>query len=166
MLRAAMKATDPPVLRRMTAPEYEVWLAEAIPGYAADKVQSGRWTQEESLERAREEYAQLLPHGVETADNHLYTVLDESGAAVGSIWFAEASRVGYKVAYVFDVVILPGQRRRGHARRAFAAVERVAAKLGLAGVALHVFGHNTAARALYAELGYQPTNINLYKPLR
>jgi predicted GNAT family acetyltransferase len=31
--------------------------------------------------------------------------------------------------------------------------------------ALHVFGHNTTAQALYAKLGYSPTNINLFKAL-
>jgi ribosomal protein S18 acetylase RimI-like enzyme len=37
--------------------------------------------------------------------------------------------------------------------------------MGLAGIALHVFGHNQSARALYEKLGYAPTNLNLYKPL-
>jgi hypothetical protein len=36
-------------------------------------------------------------------------------------------------------------------------------ELGLAGIALHVFGHNTGARTFYAKLGYHATNINLYK---
>lgn len=38
-------------------------------------------------------------------------------------------------------------------------------KLGLFGIALHVFGHNNGAQALYAKLGYQPTNISLFKPI-
>lgn len=29
--------------------------------------------------------------------------------------------------------------------------------------ALHVFGHNVGAQALYAKLGFRPTNINLFK---
>ena len=49
--------------------------------------------------------------------------------------------------------------------RAFLAVEAEARRLGLAGIGLHVFGHNTGAQALYAKLGYVPTHINLYKPL-
>ena len=36
---------------------------------------------------------------------------------------------------------------------------------GLSGIALHVFGHNREARALYRKLGYVATNINLYKPV-
>ena len=30
---------------------------------------------------------------------------------------------------------------------------------------IHVVGHNTGAQALYAKLGYQPTNISLFKPI-
>jgi hypothetical protein len=38
-------------------------------------------------------------------------------------------------------------------------------QLVVCGVGLHVFGHNAGARALYEALGYQPTNINMFKPL-
>jgi len=41
----------------------------------------------------------------------------------------------------------------------------MARTLGLSGIALHVFGHNSGAQALYASLGYQITNLNLFKPL-
>jgi RimJ/RimL family protein N-acetyltransferase len=37
--------------------------------------------------------------------------------------------------------------------------------LGLSGIALHVFGHNHGAQALYAKLGFVATNINLFKSL-
>ena len=33
------------------------------------------------------------------------------------------------------------------------------------GIALHVFAHNAAAKALYAQLGFQSTHFNLYKPV-
>ena len=38
-------------------------------------------------------------------------------------------------------------------------------KRGLAGIALHVFGHNTGAQALYHRLGFVTTNINMFKQL-
>jgi len=153
------------VLRPMNTAEYAAWLTAAVPAYAADKVAADRWPREEAAELARKEYEQLLPMGLETENNFFYAVLDESGKAVGSLWFAEAARIGYRVAYVFDIVIQQPYRRQGHAGRALRALEVEAADRGLAGVALHVFGNNVGARALYAELGYTPTNINLYKRL-
>ena len=45
------------------------------------------------------------------------------------------------------------------------ALEEEARRFGLTALALHVFGHNTAARALYEGIGYQITNINMRKDL-
>jgi ribosomal protein S18 acetylase RimI-like enzyme len=61
--------------------------------------------------------------------------------------------------------VLPERQREGHAFRAFLDLEAEVQRLGLSGIALHVFGHNTGAQALYAKLGFQPTNISLFKPV-
>jgi ribosomal protein S18 acetylase RimI-like enzyme len=87
----------------------------------------------------------------------------QEGLPVGALWFAVETRFDSRVAYVYDIVIHESHRRRGHATRAFKALEDDARALGLAGIALHVFGHNTQAQALYAKLGYGPTNIELFK---
>jgi len=153
------------VLRPMTELEYTAWLAAVIPSYAADKVALDRWSKEDAIERANKEYEELLPKGLETANNYFFAVLDASGEAVGSLWFVEAERIGYRVAYVFDIVVKPAYRRQGHAMRALEALEGEAARRGLAGIALQVFGHNLAGRALYSKLGFSATNIQMYKPL-
>ena len=150
-------------LRRMNNAEYEAWLAEAIAGYAADKVASGQWSQDDSVELARREHEELLPQGLASARNHLFKILAQSTEAVGNLWFAEATNFGLSVAYVYNVEISEHHRRRGYAYQAFQALEQEIQGLGLHGIALHVFGHNRAARALYAKLGYEPTNINLFK---
>lgn len=150
-------------LRPMNETEYAAWLARAVPAYAADKVASGQWSPDESLASSAREFQELLPQGLATPDNHLYAVVDERGANVGALWFAVKARPATRIAYVYDVEIEPGQQRRGHAYRAFVALEDEVRRLGLAGIALHVFGHNTGARALYAKLGFEPTNLNLYK---
>jgi len=105
----------------------------------------------------------LLPQGLATPEHHFHTVVDAAGDAVGILWFAEKTKFGERIAYVFNIEIAPQRRRQGHALRAFQALEDEVRRLGLKGVALHVFGHNHAAQALYARLGYAPTNINLFK---
>lgn len=149
----------------MSRPEYAAWLAEAIPGYAADKVESGQWAEDESLELSRKEYDELLPKGIETEGNHFFTIVDSKSAPVGVLWFAVKTKFNAKVAYVFDVSVAPDHRRQGHARRAFLALEEKVEELGLSGIALHVFGHNASARAMYEKLGYEPTNISLFKAI-
>jgi len=153
------------VLRPMTGPEYAAWRAEAIPDYAADKVASGQWSAQASLELSAKEYEALLPQGLETPDNHLFTIVDAQGRAVGVLWFAVQLRFDARIAYVFDVGVRPEHQRKGHASRAFIALEDEVRRLGLSGIALHVFGHNAGAQALYARLGFQPTNIHMFKPV-
>ena len=150
----------------MTESEYESWLAEAIPAYATEKVGSGQWSKDESLERSRKEHDELLPQGPQTAENYLFTVIDQQGEPVGSLWFAVKQKFNVPIAYVLNIQIASKSQRQGHAFRAFLALEQEIGRMGLHGVALHVFGHNIAARALYTKLGYEPTNINLFKPVR
>ena len=152
-------------LRPMTKSEYDEWIEESIPGYAADKVASGQWSQEESLELSRKENRELLPLGLETPENFFFALVDSQSVAVGMLWFAVKTKFSARIAYVFDVSIRPERQREGHAMRAFLALEDEVRRLGLSGIALHVFGHNAGARALYDKLGFQPTNISLFKPI-
>jgi ribosomal protein S18 acetylase RimI-like enzyme len=154
-----------PVLRPMTQAEYVEWLKESIPAYAADKVASGQWSEDESLQLSKNNLEELLPQGLTTPDNFLYTIEDADSNPVGVLWFAVQTRFNSRVAYVYDVEIWPHQRRKGHAYRAFCALEHEVRRLGLSGIALHVFGHNAEAQSLYAKLGFRPTNINLFKPV-
>ena len=147
----------------MTEAEYLAYVEEAVPSYAAEKVASGQWSQEESLDLSKKSLEELLPQGLATLDNYLFTVQDPRGAVVGMLWIAAQVRAGKRIAYVYDVSIKPDHQRKGHATRAFQALEEEARALGLSGIALHVFGHNTRAQALYLKLGYEPTNINMYK---
>ncbi len=150
-------------LRPMTPSEYAAWLDESIPAYAEDKVASGQWSQAESLALSQENNDELLPQGLQTPDNYFYSIVDAQGDAVGMLWFAVQIKFNSRIAYVYDVSVTPERQREGHAQRAFAALDAEVQKLGLSGVALHVFGVNTGARALYAKLGFEPTNINLFK---
>ena len=144
---------------------YAAYLEEAIPGYAADKVASGQWSEAESLELSRKSLEELLPQGLATPDNLLFSIVDETAEPVGMLWIAVQERAGQRIAYVYDVSIEPAHRRRGHASRAFHALEDEVRAMGLAGIGLHVFGHNASARALYERLGYVATNISMFKPL-
>lgn len=65
----------------------------------------------------------------------------------------------------YEIVIHAQFQRQGHARRAFRALEDKVRQVGLSGIALHVFGHNTGARALYESLGYASTSIAMFKPV-
>jgi ribosomal protein S18 acetylase RimI-like enzyme len=154
------------VLAPMGAAFYARWRETAAADYAHDNIAAGRWPAEGALERSRREFDELLPQGLATPDNFLFEIRDaEGGTSVGSIWFAIVERGSDRHAYVYDVAVDPAQRRRGHALRAFEALEARVRALGLARIGLHVFGHNPGAQALYRRLGYGVTGINMVKQL-
>ena len=155
-----------PEIRPLVDVEYAAWKHESIAAYARDKVESGAWDDYDAVEKATQEFESLLPQGLSTRDNHLFAVLASDGTYVGVLWFAVKDRAKARIAYIYNIEILPEHRRKGHAQQALLALEEEVRRLGLQGVALHVFGHNTAAQALYTKLGYAPTNINMYKAVR
>jgi ribosomal protein S18 acetylase RimI-like enzyme len=145
---------------------YAAFLESSIVDYAEDNVAAGRWLAEGAVERSRAEFSELLPRGLDTPDNFLYEIRAvDGGETVGFIWFAVEERHGRRTAFVYDVVVKEEYRRRGHARRAFQALEPLVVKLGLFTIGLHVFSHNVGAQALYRELGYAATGINMLKEL-
>lgn len=154
------------VLAPMRAELYAAYLKSAIAGYALDKVAAGSWPEAGAVERSRAEFLEQLPDGLATPDNFLYEILAEDGGpTVGYLWLAVQARNGLRGAYVYDVVVLQAYRRQGHARRAFRALEARVAEIGLGSIGLHVFGHNPGAQALYRQLGYAVTGINMLKRL-
>jgi len=151
-------------LRPMTQAEYEIYLSRAVAEYAEDKVKAGNWPAEGALERSAKEFEKYLPQGLDSPHNTLCTLVDPaSGAGVGMIWYAlfpESTRPNW---FIFDFSIDPEQRRRGYASQVLTALEERALAEGIQSIELHVFGHNTAARALYDKMGYEITNINMVR---
>ena len=138
----------------------------AIKGYARQNVESGRWPAERARELSRAEYQRLLPDGLSTKDAHLFEIYGPEEIPVGSLWLAVQRSTGTPAGYVFNVEIAEQYRRRGHAKRAFEALEPICRDLGLAFIALNVFAFNTPARRLYEALGYEVTAISMRKGLQ
>lgn len=152
-------------LRTATTEEFARWRAQTIPPYAADKVRTGRWSERESLAEAEKELASLLPAGQLTPGHLFFTMEAGSNPSVGFIWVAKTERAFGPIGFIYDLVVWPEYRRQGFAAQAMRALEVEAGKLGFRGLALHVFGHNGPARDLYVKLGYEPTNIQMFKAL-
>lgn len=153
------------LLAPMTDTEFASFMATAVPAYAQAKVASGQWAADDALERAQREFDGLLPQGPLTPEHQLFTLRDGEGRSVGTLWFAQLPRGSERMAYVYDIAIHPELRRQGWARRALVALESEARRRGLSSIVLHVFGHNTGARALYEQLGFEATNIVMAKPV-
>ncbi|HEV8690576.1 MAG TPA: GNAT family N-acetyltransferase [Ideonella sp.] len=151
----------------MTEAAFVRFREQSIADYAQENIEAGRWPIEGALERSQESYARLLPQGLATPGQHLFTIHDEAqGTDVGVLWLAVTESPSGRSGYVYDVAVASEHRRRGHARAAFIALEGVARELGLFEIGLHVFAHNPSAEALYRSLGYRVTGTNMQKLVR
>jgi len=153
-------------LRPMTEAAFQRYCERAVVDYAEENVAAGRWPAEGALERSQQDHDRLLPEGLATPGQHLFSIHDTAhGTEVGNLWLAVTEHPGGRSGYIYDVAIAPEHRRRGHAKAAFVALEAVARELGLGDIGLHVFAHNDGAQALYRALGYQVTGLNMRKAM-
>jgi len=152
-------------LTPMTEAEFQAYLEPAIEEYGQEHIKSGHWRAEDAAEKSAAEFQGLLPEGLATPDQHLFSLKDEGGTTVGMLWFAVTERGGKRAAFIYDVRVYDQFQRRGYATQAFQALEALARDMGLAAISLHVFGHNTAARALYEKLGFVAKNIIMDKTI-
>jgi ribosomal protein S18 acetylase RimI-like enzyme len=151
-------------LSPMTSDEYRAFVETLIPDYAEGHVRAGRWKAADAVEKSRAEVEQLLPHRAETPDQYLRIVRDAaSGERVGEVWYALQRQEGWPQLFVYWIGIDPAARRKGYATAVFAELEAEARRLGASRTALHVFGDNRGAIALYERLGFQTTNLLMAK---
>ena len=148
----------------MTENEYEAFLEKAIPEYAAENVKAGYWSEAEALKLSGESHQRLLPQGIKTAHNYLFSIqIEETGEKIGILWLkheAPAPR-----GFIFNIRLDEAERGKGCGKQAMLAIETVAKDLGIETIGLHVFAHNPAAMQLYKNLGYEVTSQNMVKQL-
>lgn len=150
------------VLDPMTREEFGPYLEAGIRGFAEQKVRSGEWTEAESMPLSRADHDRLLPDGVDTADQYLYTVRDAASKdEVATIWIALRMKAGHVEGYIYDIDVHEKYRGQGYGRATMLAGIEKARAMGAETVGLHVFGHNEPARALYRSLGFVETNVSM-----
>lgn len=67
--------------------DFERFLESEILEYAQDKVKSGNWQAEDALEKSHAEFMSLLPDGLQTKDQFIFTVFDEqTRQKLGVLW--------------------------------------------------------------------------------
>ena len=153
-------------LRPVRDDELAEYVRGARESYALDVEESARLSAQEAGEKADRDIAALVPDGRPGEGQHLLVVEeDETGEAVGRVWFAERRRGARLVAWLYEVSIDERVRGRGYGRQAMLLLEDEARGRGLPLVALNVFGGNERARSLYRSLGYVEDSVWMSKEL-
>jgi ribosomal protein S18 acetylase RimI-like enzyme len=154
------------ILVSMGERSYRSFFEVAVKSYAEDNVASGRWSAQDALALAQVETERLLPQGHATPDHFLFEIRESlGGQLLGYLWAAALNRGIKKVAFIYQLQVLPQFRRQGHGRAALQEFAVIAKGLGFESVALNVFGSNAGAQALYRSLGFVTTSISMQKNL-
>ena len=150
----------------MTDSEFQVYSKRSVEEYAQEHIKAGDWHPSDALQKAEKEFQRLLPDGAASKNQHFFSIQDDqTGEKVGMIWFAVRTEALRPVAFIYDFLIYEAARRRGYGEQALISLEEKAKEFGIDKIALHVFGHNKAAIALYQKVGYEITDLQMEKKL-
>lgn len=149
----------------MTKSDYDHWAPRSRKGYAQDKKRANGYTEEEAAAIAEADFLRLLPEGLGTKDNYLFTMKNDAGGTLGYLWFLVRGAADNRKAFIADIIVEEEYRGQGFGRRAMMLVEDEARKLGLSEIGLHVFGFNDTAISLYRSLGYETTDLVMAKKI-
>lgn len=149
----------------MSNQEYLFWCARSESDYAADKIAANGLTQAEAEEISKSSFTTLLPDGLPSKDNFLFSVWKDSERIVGYLWFAIRGVQDNRKAFIYDLVIEKEFRGQGFGRQTMILLEAEVRLRGLKHIGLHVFGFNDRAIGLYKSLGYGVTDLVMEKAL-
>ncbi len=146
----------------MSAAEFDAWVPGAREGYARDMIENGGYQPDAAAARAKAVFTLLLPDGLASAGQWLYTIEDD-GELAGDLWVGEPQQDQQPSLFVYDLHVGEGRRGRGLGRAAMLFAEDEARRRGIPRVALNVFGGNGVARSLYQSLGYRESAVTMTK---
>ena len=149
-------------LRPMEQADFEAYLEEDIQRYAQAHLEAGNWEPSQALEKPRTEHQQLLPDGLESKNQYLFSIIDASDQKLGILWVnIENGR-----AFIYDFIIDESFRGKGYGKQALVALDEKLKSIEVQSVGLHVFGDNFIAQELYEKMGFQITGIHMKKRLK
>ena len=146
--------------------DYANFMQKAIDVYAQDNIKSGTWKPEETVEKSREEFNRLLPDGLKTQDQFLFSIIDEKNSnRIGDLWVQVKMSSPHRRAFICDFIIDPQYRGQGYGKSSLQALDEKLAQMNVESVSLHVFAHNTTAVSLYEKMGFSATNLYMSKKI-
>ena len=149
-------------LQPLQQEDFERFLAHGIRNYAEDHVRNGDWPAEGALERSRKEFERYLPDGIQSKDQYLYAITDDSENKLGVLWV----QIKDRKAFILDFEIDETFRGKGYGKQALLAMDEKLKSMDVESVRLHVFGDNIVAQELYKKVGFQITDIHMSKKLK
>lgn len=151
-------------LENIAESEFNDFLESMLPPYIEERSVADHVSKAVAERFARQQHAELLPHGYHTPGHHFFRIIDEvTNVAVGTMWIRLDASSGE--GYLYYITVAPDCRRQGYASAAVNTVADLARSKGCTRFALNVFVRNKTARLLYRKLGFSVVNLHMNKPL-
>lgn len=144
--------------KKMNAKEFKMFRSSTIDRFALSNITAANWEETGAQEKAGALLRHLLPDGRDTAGHRFFNITGEQGN-IGTLWVYVSSNT----AFLFDIMMEERFRGMGFGYQTMQTLETNLAKEGVSEIELNVFGHNTAARALYIRAGFLETDIRMKK---
>ena len=150
-------------LPKMTQQELEAYLENAVQTLADELERANGWSSERSRAASLESFNAILRDRVVDSPNQFLRTIVADGEKVGVLWFGVRAE---NEAVVWDILVHPLHRHKGHGRAAMKAMEAELRTMKVHSVVLNVFAHNLTALKMYSSLGYTPVATKMRKQLR
>lgn len=147
----------------MTTSDFDNYLNIAVLDYADDKIKAGTWKETEAIKQAKKSFTDILPEGINTADNYLFSIyIPTVIEPIGMVWM----KITNRKAFIYDFKIHEEFRGKGYGKQTLKLFEKWACEHHLTEIGLHVFAHNTSAYQLYKKMGYDETDITMVRKIK
>lgn len=155
-------------LNRMTESDYKSYIENVIIDYAHENVKAGHWSDDEALQKSKDQTNNLLKNGLDSDGHYLFSVFDnEEDAKIGVLWvYVEKNKRQDKSAFIYDIVVNENFRGKGYGKKTLEILENWCKNEDISSIALHVFAHNSVARNLYLKVGYKDMSYNMKKYIK
>ncbi|CAN7498353.1 GNAT family N-acetyltransferase [Rhizobium rhizogenes] len=153
--------------RSMRDGEYSDYLEYFIPDYAAEISANYGLSSLEALAQARREVADDLPLGVDTPDEVMRCVINqtsETESVVGYLWYRPD--LANRSVFIKDFYIFAAHQGKGFGKQALKALEAELARTGFEQIKLRVAEDNKRAKHVYDITGFRVTGVNMSKIIK
>lgn len=149
-------------LTPMNQETFDHYYKNSVKEYANQHVQAGNWKEEDALQKAENQFTDLLPAGLETNNQKLFSIVHNE-QNVGILWIHIRTNGQEKQAFIYDIHLDNNQQGKGLGKATMEALDAYAISYNIKQIGLHVFAHNHRAISLYKKMGYHMTGHHMAK---
>ena len=149
------------ILEKMSKDEYLEFYKISFESQVEELMLKEALSQEAAEDEAENELKEMLPDGLETENNFLFSIKLQD-QIVGYIWFLTEYHEKVKQAFICDFMIYKEFRNKGYGQSALSKMEKAAHEYGCKESVLFVEENNIIAQKLYEKAGYKVIDKHSY----